>query len=163
MVASLILHWSSPLGSGSISAGFCLHCSPNIIASHLLNLAIKRLGDVIYDFISTARHFSQTPIPSARFEIQLQMISHYRHHHAVHTDMILLNTFILLKFLGQEFTHKCICGQEQICDDSLCRVCRDQFPYSIKSAHPSRDHDKGHDQHWSYMIKQISYMSYDHT
>ena len=22
-----------------------------------------------------------------------------------------------------------------------------------------RDHDKGHDQHWSYMIKQISYMT----
>ena len=26
-----------------------------------------------------------------------------------------------------------------------------------------RDHDKGHDQHWSYMIKKLSYMSYAHT
>ena len=26
-----------------------------------------------------------------------------------------------------------------------------------------RDHDKGHDQHWSYMIKKISYMSIAHT
>ena len=26
-----------------------------------------------------------------------------------------------------------------------------------------RDHDKGHDQRWSYMKKQISYMSYAHT
>ena len=84
-----------------------MHCSPNIIASHLLNLPIKRLGDVIHDFISTTRHFSQTPIPFARFEIQLRK-AFYLHHH-VHCLSIPFFLLLLRCLYSSNPHYVCFC------------------------------------------------------